>query len=120
MLVSGINIILDSSVKHISRTACYHLSGIIENGIVLTGNPNPSIIIYKDKIDFGRCVNPELQGHAGRIMFNFYLGYGNVIYHFPEILECGFFNKTIEYKGILAPTSPDNQEIYDILYPRFS
>lgn len=54
MLLDFNNIIveLDSTVRHISSVACMHLSGILENGIILTNNPAPHIIIYKDKIDF--------------------------------------------------------------------
>lgn len=116
----NIKITLDSSVKHISRTACMALSGTIENGLLLTANPSAAIVIYKDKIDFGRCVNPELNSVSGLVFPNYYKEYGNIIYRFGSNLKCSFFSKTIEYVGAFAPTSPDNEQFYQLIYPRFS
>lgn len=113
-----ININLDSSVKSISLTAAYHLSSIIGNGIMLSRNND--IVIYKDRIDFGRCYNPELKGISGNIAPNFYIEYGNVIYRFGSNLKCGWFKKQIDYVGTLAPTSPDNPDIFRLIYPRFA
>lgn len=113
-----INIKLDNSVKSISRTAAYHLSSVIANGAILSQNND--VIIYKDHIDFGRCNNPEYQGVSGNISPNFYMEYGNVIYRFGSNLKCGWFSKQIEYCGIMPPTSPDNLEIFNLIYPRFS
>lgn len=115
---SFINIRLDCSVKSISRTAAYHLSSVIANGIMLS--QNSEIIIYKDHIDFGRCMNPEFQGTSGNIAPNFYMEYGNVIYRFGSNLKCSWFSKQLEYVGCMAPTFPDNSEIFNLIYPRFA
>ena len=85
--MSNINVRLDSSVKSISRTAAYHLSSVIANGVMLSQNND--VIIYKDHIDFGRCTNPEIQGMYGVIAPNFYMEYGNVVYRFGSNLKCG-------------------------------
>ncbi len=113
-----INIRLDSSVKSISRTAAYHLSSVISNGMMLS--QNSEIIIYKDHIDFGRCMNPEFQGTSGNIAPNFYMEYGNVIYRFSSNLKCSLFSKQLDYVGKMAPTFPDNSEIFNLIYPRFA
>lgn len=115
---SFINIRLDCSVKSISRTAAYHLSSVIANGIMLS--QNSEIIIYKDHIDFGRCMNLEFQGTSGNIAPNFYMEYGNVIYRFGSNLKYGWFSKQLEYVGCMAPTFPDNSEIFNLIYPRFA
>ena len=113
-----INVRLDSSVKSISRSAAYHLSSIIANGVMLSQNNDA--IIYKDRIDFGRCNNPKCQGVSGNIAPNFYMEYGNVIYRFGSNLKCGWLSKQIDYVGTMAPTSPDNPEIFNLIYPRFA
>lgn len=112
------NISLDNSVRSISHTAAYHLSSVIANGIILS--QNSEIIIYKDHIDFGRCLNPEFQGTSGNIAPNFYMEYGNVIYRFGSNLKCSWFSKQLEYVGCMAPTFPDNSEIFNLIYPRFA
>ena len=89
--IRNINVRLDSSVKSISRTAACHLSSVIANGIMLAQNND--VVIYKDRIDFGRCSNPEIQGMSGNIAPNFYMEYGNVIYRFGSNLKCGLANK---------------------------
>ena len=96
------------------------LSGTIENGLMLTGNSDSDIIIFQDKIEFGRCFNPELDGLSGLLFPNFYKEYGNIVYRFGPNLKCSFWSKTIEYIGTFAPTEPDNNEIYKLLYLRFS
>lgn len=111
---------LDSSVKHISRVACMALSGTIENGLMLSSNYSAQIVIYKDRIDFGECYNPDFQGVSGLLFPNFYMEYGNVIYRYGCNLSCSFWGKTIDYVGAFAPTSPDNEQIYNLIYPRFS
>lgn len=116
--MSNINVRLDSSVKSITRTAACHLSSVIANGIMLAQNND--VVIYKDRIDFGRCSNPKFQGMSGNIAPNFYMEYGNVIYRFGSNLKCGWFNKQIDYVGTIAPTSPDNLEIFNLIYPRFA
>ncbi len=107
-----ITINLDSSVKHITKVACMALSGTLENGLLLTANPSATIVIYKDRIDFGQCINPELNSVSGLIFPNFYKEYGKIIYRFGSNLKCSFFGNTIDYVGSLAPTSPDNELLY--------
>ncbi len=116
--IRNINVRLDSSVKSISRAAACHLSSVIANGIMLAQNND--VVIYKDRIDFGRCSNPEIQGMSGNIAPNFYMEYGNVIYRFGSNLKCGWLSKQIDYVGTMAPTSPDNPEIFNLIYPRFA
>lgn len=113
-----INVRLDHSVESISRTAACHLSSVIANGMLLSQNNN--VTIYKDRIDFGKCANPENQGMSGNIATNFYMEYGNVIYRFGSNLKCGWLCKQIDYVGTIAPTIPDNPEIFNSIYPRFA
>lgn len=113
-----INVRLDHSVESISRTAACHLSSVIANGMLLSQNNN--VTIYKDRIDFGKCANPEIQGMSGNIATNFYMEYGNVIYRFGSNLKCGWLSKQIDYVGTIAPTIPDNPEIFNSIYPRFA
>ena len=103
--IRNINVRLDSS-------------SVIANGIMLAQNND--VVIYKDRIDFGRCSNPEIQGMSGNIAPNFYMEYGNVIYRFGSNLKCGWFSKQIDYVGTMAPTSPDNPEVFNLIYPRFA
>lgn len=117
--MSSLNIRLDSSVKSISRTAAYHLSSIIALGIMMAQNDDV-ILIYKNRIDFGGCNNPEIHGMVGNIAYNFYMEYGNVIYRFGSNLKCGWFSKKIDYVGTEAPTHPDNPQIFSLIYPRFA
>lgn len=118
---NDITIILDPSVKHITRTACMVLSGTLENGIVLANNPMPTITIYKDRVDFGRCMNPELSSVSGLIFPNFYKEYESIVYRFGSTLKCSLFTKTIDYSGaeFLAPETPDNPQLFPLLYPKF-
>lgn len=113
---------MDSSVKHISRAACMALSGTLENGLLLSANPNADIVIFNNRIDFGRCLRPELAATSGRIdsFPNFYKEYGNIVYRFGANIKCSLFGKTIEYSGTFAPTTPDNYELYQLLYPKFA
>lgn len=115
---SSINVRLDSSVKSISRAAACHLSSVIANGVMLSQNND--VVIYKDRIEFGQCNDPSLQGRKGIIAPNFYMEYGNVIYRFGSNLKCGWLSKKIDYVGLMAPTSPDNTEIFNLIYPRFA
>ncbi|MBQ6726699.1 MAG: hypothetical protein IJQ89_08995 [Bacteroidales bacterium] len=120
--LNALRITLDSSVKHISKTACMALSGSIENGLLLSRNPDATIVIYNDRIDFGKCLEPELATVSGRLGFipNFFKEYGNIVYRFGSNLKCSFFGKTIDYTGMFPPTSPDNYDIYQLLYPKFA
>lgn len=125
--LNSINIQLDSSVKSITRVAAMCLSGSIENGIVITQNENPNITIYKNRIEFGKCYNPMLQGYSGCIYPyipnfgpNFYIEYGNLIYYYDSAYKCSFWSKELDYQGIFAPSVPDNVEIFNMIYPKFS
>lgn len=119
--LNDISIVLDSSVKHISEVAAMMLSGTLENGMILANNHQPRITIYKDRIDFGQCLNPELSSMSGLIFPNFYKEYGSIVYRFGGNLKCSFFSKTIEYVGFdfLAPTSPDNPQLFPLIFPKF-
>ena len=116
--MSNINIRLDSSVKSITHTAACHLSSVIAIGIALSQNNN--VIIYNDRVDFGKCINPEIQGVSGNIASNYYMEYGNIIYRFGSNIKCGWLRKQLDYVGIMAPTSPDNFEVFNLIYPRFA
>ena len=120
--LSALRIKLDSSVKHISRTACMALSGSIENGLLLSANPDAEIVIFNNRIEFGKCLHPELAGMSGRLNFipNFYKEYGNIVYRFGTNLKCSLLGKTIDYAGSFAPTTPDNNDIFQLIYPRFA
>lgn len=111
---------LDSSVRHISSIACMHLSGILENGMVLANNSTPHIKIYKDRIDFGVCYNSELLDISGPVFQNFYKEYGNIIYRYGSNLKCSLWTRTLDYVGIMAPSIPDNEQLYNLIYPKFS
>lgn len=88
---TSVNIHLDSSVKSITRTAAYHLSSAIQNGMLISNNND--ITIYKNRIDFGKCTNPNFQGKTGMVAPNFYIEYGNVMYYFGNNLKCGWLHK---------------------------
>ena len=76
---------------------------ILENGIVLADNPTPYIKIGKDKIDFGKSYNPNLTEMSGLIFPNFYKEYGNIVYRYGSNLKCSFWNKTLDYVGLMPP-----------------
>lgn len=114
------NIRLDSSVQHITKTACMVFSGTIQNGLMLTNNINANIVIYKDRIEFGKCYHPDLEYVTGLIFPNFYKEYGNIVYRFGTGFKCSVWNKTLDYVGVFPPTEPDNSEIFRLIYPKFS
>ena len=118
--LNNIRILLDPSVKHITNVASMVLSGTIENGIILSNNPTPNIVIYKDRIDFGRCMDINLDSISGLIFPNFYKEYDRIVYRYGDNLKCSFFGKTLDYVGIMAPSVPDNDQLFHIIYPRFS
>ena len=118
--LNSLKISLDSSVKHITKTACMHLSGVLENGIVLSANPYANIVIYKDKIEFGSCMNQELSSVSGLVYPCFFKEYGNIIYRYGSNLKCSLFGKTLDYVGISAPSVPDNEQLYNLIYPKYS
>ena len=125
--LQSINIQLDSSVASITRVAAMDISGAIANGIVIAQNANPNIKICKDRIEFGKCYAPELQGFTGNLyptmipFPNYYLEFGNLIYYFDKrAYKLSIWNKSLDYKGAFAPTTPDNSAIFDMIYPRFA
>lgn len=125
--IDSLDILLDSSVKHITSVAAMCLSGSIENGIVLAQNKNPKIKIYKNKIEFGKCYNPILQGFSGCIYHhipyfgpNFYIEFDNLVYYYDTAYKYSLLSKKLDYKGIFAPSVPDNAAIYNMIYPKFS
>ena len=89
------------------------------HGIVLADNPTPYIKIGKDKIDFGKSYNPDLIEMSGLIFPNFYKEYGNIVYRYGSNLKCSFWNKTLDYVGLMPPSVPDNIQLYNLIYPRF-
>ena len=117
--INNIRISLDPSVKHITKVACMALSGNIENGILLVGDVPNSIVIYKDRIDFGICHNPEYELVSGLIFPNYYKEYNKIIYRFGTNYKCSFWNKTIDYVGVMPPHIPDNEILFNLIYPRF-
>lgn len=120
MFVQSINIQLDASVKSITKVAAMCLSGVIANGIVIAQNESPNIIICKDRILFGKCYNPSLQGVSGNVFPNFHLEYGNLIYYYNSAYKHSFWSKKLDYEGIFAPSVPDDPKIFDMIYPKFA
>ena len=125
--LNSINIQLDSSVKSITEVAAMCLSGSIENGILIAQNENPSIKIFKDKIEFGKCYNPMLQGFSGCIYPyipyfgpNFYVEFGNLIYYYDTAYKFSTWSKKLDYQGLLAPSVPDNVDFFNMIYPKFA
>ncbi len=118
--IQSINIQLDSSVKSITKVAAMCLSGAIANGIVITQNENPNIKIYKNKIEFGKCYNPEFAGLSGNIFPNFFLEFGNLVYYYDSAYKCSMWSKELDYKGFFAPTEPDNEYVFNLIYPKYS
>lgn len=118
--LQNIRIILDDSVKHISQKAAMALSGSIENGILFSGTDSNVITIFNDRIDFGPCYSQELQGFSGNFFPNFYIEYGRVVYRFGNNIKCSMFSKTLEYKGLFAPSEPDNSSLYSLIYPKYA
>ena len=118
--LNNIQIRLDSSVKHISKIACMTLSGAIEDELDLAYIAFPIITIYKDRIDFGKCLNSDLEGMVGFLGIpNFYMEYGNVIYRFDSGYSYSIWSKKIDYSGIFAPTVPDNVQLFNLIYPQY-
>lgn len=116
----NIHIQLSSNVKHITEVACMTLSGAIENGIILSGNAFPFITIYKDRIDFGKSQNAELEGMVGFLgLPNFYMEYGSILYRFDSGYSYSVWSKKLDYTGLFAPIEPDNIQIFNLLYPKF-
>lgn len=119
--LKSIKIQLDPSVKSITEVAAMCLSGSIENGIFITQNENPIITIYQNRIEFGKCYNSILQGVSGNVMLpNFFLEFGNLIYYFDSAYKFSIWSKQLDYQGIFAPNVPDNESIFNMIYPKFA
>lgn len=124
--LSKIRITLGSSVSSITKEACMFLSGIIENGILLTANPTACVVIYNDRIDFGKTYDENLKNvsgslqHVNELLSSFYIEYGNVVYRWKSFLiKCSLFRKQLKYVGNFPPTEPDNTQIFNLIYPKF-
>lgn len=115
-----IDIRLSKEVKHITKTAAMTISGSLENGLLFVGTDKNPITIYKDRVDFGKSINPELEGIVGNFFPNFYREYGNIIYRFGSGYKCSLFTKTLDYVGIMAPSIPDNLHLFNLIYPKFA
>lgn len=85
---------VDSYVRGITKTACYHLSGII--GYYLSQTGKDELIIFKDKIMFRK-------GFFGAITYHYQ---GNLFYN----------NGIIDFVGVMPPTEPDNVMVFNELY----
>lgn len=118
--IQSIDIQLDTSVKSLTKAAAMCLSGTIANGIVLAKNENPNIKIYKNRIEFGRCDNFELIGLSGNIAPNYFLEFGNLIYYYGNSFKCSLLKKQLDYKGLYIPNEPDNEYIFNMIYPKFA
>ncbi len=132
------NIRLDSSVRHLSKIAAYHLSGTLQNGVMFTGSKES--VIYSDRVEFGRCDPyhermvqeikrnyvgfPGVPGNIASYYFyekGFFSGSGRVIYRFGHFFKYDEWTKSLDYDGGFAnPEEPDNKEIFAQLYPRFA
>lgn len=118
--INELSIQLDSSVKHITRTACMAISGTLENGLALSCNPSHPIVIYNDRIEFGKSLNPQLNEVYGLIYPNFYREYGNIVYRFGSNYKLSFFTRTMDYCGVMPPEVPDNVALFNLIYPKFA
>ena len=61
-----------------------------------------------------------MQGLSGNIMTNDYLEYGNLVYDFNNGYKLSFWSKQLDYQGVMPPAQPDNEYIYNLIYPRFA
>lgn len=118
--IYSLDIQLDSSVHSMTKVAAMGLSGEIQNGIYLSKNPNPRIKICKNRIEFGKCHNPNLQNVTGNVFQNYYVEFGNLIYYFNTMYKCSFLRKQIDYVGHFPPSTPDNEAIFNMIYPKFA
>ena len=112
------NIKLGSLVSGITQEACYHLSGVIQNGLLFIGNPHSEITIKRGEIDFGITLQSEFHLMNGSFMPNWYCEKGRIKYKFGSTIGCSLSGK-ISYKGAFAPNSPDNEVIYKELFSKF-
>ena len=118
--ICSLDIQLDSSVHSMTKVAAMGLSGEIQKGIYLTENPNPRIKIYKNRIEFGKCYDTDLQNVTGSIFPNYFVEFGNLIYYFDKIYKCSFWEKRIDYVGLFPPSVPENEMIFNMIYPKFA
>ena len=71
-------------------------------------------------IEFGKCYNPEFLGFSGNIMTNYFMEFGNLVYYYDDSFKCSIRNKQLDYKGFFAPTEPDNEYIFNMIYPKLA
>lgn len=116
---TNITIRLDTSVKSITHDAACYLSGLIQNGMIISLNNNATI--YKNRIDFGRCNNSDFKDFSGWIAQDFYIEYGNVLCHFNNnVIKHSWLSKQLDYCCIVPSTTPENEGIFNLIYPRFA
>lgn len=53
------------SEGNLTKTAAMAISGSLENGLLFSGTDRNIITIYKDRINFGKSINPDLKGIIG-------------------------------------------------------
>ena len=111
----NLDITVDSSVKHITPSACKYLSEAIENGVTLSENPTANIVIYDDHIDFGMCLNPTIDMMNDMYFPNFYVENDNVVYRFAGNAKCEVKDNTIDYVGEDALMMSDDNNILNKL-----
>lgn len=112
------NIKLGTLVNGITKEACFHLSGIIQNGLLFVGNPYSEIVIKRNEIDFGITRRSEFYGINGMFMPQWYYENGHIKYKYGSNIGCSLTGK-ISYKGVFAPTEPDNREVFTEIYRKF-
>ena len=115
----NLDITVDSSVKHITRSACKYLSEAIESGITLSENPAANIVIYDDHIDFGMCMNPTIDMINDVYFPNFYVENDNVVYRFEGNTKCEVKDNTIDYVGATDSVVSDDNTIFNKINSKF-
>lgn len=111
------NIKLGTFVTGVTKEACYHLSGIIQNGLLFVGNPYSEIVVKRNEIDFGITRQSEFYGINGMFMAYWYCENGHIKYKYGPTIGCSLSGK-ISYKGFCAPSEPDNKEIFTKIYKK--
>ena len=118
--IKDLEITVDSSVKHITPSACMYLSEAIENGVMLTENPAANIVIYDDRIDFGMCMNPALAMMSESMFPDFYMEGDRMVYRFSGNAHCEVADDTIDYTGATVSASAGYNPLLGKIYPQFA
>ena len=53
-------------------------------------------------------------------MTNYFMEFGNLVYYYDDSFKCSIWNKQLDYKGFFAPTEPDNEYIFNMIYPKLA